>query len=439
MRSWAVLVLAACSQNAKPAPAPITQTFSNELDLLFVMEGTLNEEQTVFAANFPKLVQMLDAFPGGRPNLHIGIVTSTVDLGVGGFGPSCPSPDPSDDGLLQNTPRVTGCSPPSGRFIVDVATASGGRNTNYSGTLDVAFSCIAQVGRGCGFVAPLEGMKRALDGSRVENDGFLRDTANLGLLILADEDDCSAADPTLFTLGSDTAGPGNFRCAEFGYECDQPISTTEPGTYSGCVLRHGTYLAEPKSYVDFLHAIRPAQRVAVGLISGDAPAGADGKWSFATGPVTSSIMVLPSCSLGGTSIFAKPGFRLQSFVDEFGADGQWNTICRPDYSAAQTDYGALLQQIMKPCVAGAIDARDSDMTNPGIQPACTVTYSNDTGTQSLPLCTMANDATPAAGATGCAWFTADDSCGTAANLAVHATENFTAPGASLAVTCEAAP
>src|SRR5512146_1926690 len=91
---------------------------SADIDILFVIDNSASttDKQTIFAQNFPKFVQALDAFPTGRPNLHIGVVTSTVDIGAQGFAPGCPSPAPNDNGLLQNTPRVTGCSPPSGRF-----------------------------------------------------------------------------------------------------------------------------------------------------------------------------------------------------------------------------------------------------------------------------------------------------------------------------------
>src|SRR5512135_1990238 len=194
MRGLVVCALVVGCGGTQPAkPAPYEQRITQDLDLLFVIDNTANaDEQTVFAANFPQFVAKLDALPGGRPNLHIGVVTSTVDIGVQGFGPGCPSPDPNDNGLLQNTPRITGCSPPTGRFITDIKNSTGGRTTNYSGTLDQAFSCIAQVGAaGCGFEAPLEAMKRALDGSRPENAGFLRDDANLVVVLLTDEDDCS--------------------------------------------------------------------------------------------------------------------------------------------------------------------------------------------------------------------------------------------------------
>jgi len=180
---------------------------SEDIDILFVIDNSAStaDKQTLFAANFPNFVTALDSFPQGRPNLHIGVVSSTVDIGVQGFGPGCPSPAPNDDGLLQNTPRITGCSPPNGRFLSDISNSTGGRTTNYVGTLDTAFSCIAQVGgTGCPYRAPLEAIKRALDGSRPESAGFLRPGAMLAIVIVGDEDDCSTPDTSLFTLPAET-------------------------------------------------------------------------------------------------------------------------------------------------------------------------------------------------------------------------------------------
>src|SRR5262245_41111624 len=78
---------------------------SADIDLLFVIDNSSStlDKQAVFAANFPRFVQALDAFEKGRPNLHIGVVSTTVDLGVSGIG-GCAHPASSDDGLPHNTP-----------------------------------------------------------------------------------------------------------------------------------------------------------------------------------------------------------------------------------------------------------------------------------------------------------------------------------------------
>ena len=86
----------------------------------------------------------------------------------------------------------------------------------------------------------LEGMRRALDGTNAENNGFLRDSAHLAVIFIADEDDCSATSGALFDPTQDSVtdplGPRtSVRCAEFGYECDgapigrEPRQLDEPG------------------------------------------------------------------------------------------------------------------------------------------------------------------------------------------------------------------
>ena len=93
------------------------------------------------------------------------------------------------------------------------------------------FGCIAAVGEnGCGFEHQLGAVARALgaDGARapVENDGFLRPDAALAIVLVSDEDDCSApvTSPLYdavqnLTLASAMGPPSSFRCSEFGHLC----------------------------------------------------------------------------------------------------------------------------------------------------------------------------------------------------------------------------
>ena len=151
----AVTLLGGCPDRSLSAVDPQQQgatikdiPVSADIDVLFVIDNSAStsDKQALFAQNFPKFVQALDAFPTGRPNLHVAVIDTTVDIGVQGYGPSCPSPDPADNGVFQVAPRVAGCTPPTGKFITDIKSADGTRQVNYSGTLDSALSCIAQIG-----------------------------------------------------------------------------------------------------------------------------------------------------------------------------------------------------------------------------------------------------------------------------------------------------
>ena len=78
-------LLAGCAPS--PPQTTVTQSISigPELDILFVIDDSAStaDKQTLLAEDFPKLIDMLDAFSTGRPDLHIGVVSTTIDQGAG--------------------------------------------------------------------------------------------------------------------------------------------------------------------------------------------------------------------------------------------------------------------------------------------------------------------------------------------------------------------
>ncbi len=402
---------------------------SADIDVLFVIDNSAStsDKQTIFAQNFPRFVQALDAFPTGRPNLHLAVVDSTVDLATQGYSPGCPSPDPGDNGVFQDTARVSGCMPPNGRYISDIKSATGARTTNYAGTLDAALSCIAQVGdKGCGFEAELEAMKRSLDGSRVENSGFIRNGAYLAVIFLTDEDDASVKDPAVFSLPDASVGGHNdFRVQPlFAYKCDQPISPSAPGTYTNCVPRTDSYLQAPSYYSQFLTSIKDPAQIVVAAIAGpppgvmtnDSPPQTSTTSDIEVGPLalngfTQPLALLPSCSatINGNPSVGRPAVRLADFIADFGDRGRFYTICQSDYSAALTDIGQTLFNAISPCLEGNVDPADADPNNPGTQLQCTVSdvLTSDTSGQTttlMPACQMQDATTPAPGGARPCWW-----------------------------------
>ncbi|HWU87853.1 MAG TPA: hypothetical protein VN253_11285 [Kofleriaceae bacterium] len=448
--SYLALVLLAGCPDRTVAELPPVQAgevlkdipVSVDIDLLFVIDnsGSTRDKQTVFAANFPRFVQALDAFPEGRPNLHIGVVSTTVDLGVSGIG-GCPHPAPLDDGLLHNTPSGA-CAAPSGRFLLDVATPGGGRQTNYTGKLDDALSCIAQLGdAGCGFEAPLEAMKRALDGRRPENAGFLRKGAFLVIVFLVDEDDASIGDPAFF------AGPpqtSDFRAQPlFAYQCDQPISATAGGHYTNCRVRTDSFLTPPASYFELLSTVTPPGRAVVALIGGDPRA------DISTGPLmlpngTQPLALQPTCqaTINGNVAIGRPAIRLMDFVSRFGERGLFRTVCQPDYSQALADIGKLIGTAVSPCLEGTLDTSDVDDDNPGTQLQCNVSDVQLAPVEvetPIPRCEMQDATHPRAGDRRPCWWTGPNpaACGsTPTQLELHIERTSpAAPGTSVRVRC----
>lgn len=403
---------------------------SADIDILFVIDNSAStlDKQTVFAQNFPKFVQALDAFPTGRPNLHIGVIDTTIDIGASGYSnggaAGCPSPDPADNGLLQSTPRVPGCTPPNGAFISDIKDASGSRQVNYAGTLDQALSCIALVGAdGCGFEAQLEAMKRSLDGSKAANSGFIRQGAYLAVIFLTDEDDASTKDASVFSLADAMVGGHNdFRVQPlFAYNCDTPISNSAPGTYKNCTPRTDSYLQDPAYYASFLNTVKDPAQIVVAVIGApppgfmtndNPPQTANSPDSVMTGPLTlngntQQLALEPSCSatINGNPAVGRPGVRLASFLSNFGSRGRFYSVCQSDYSAALTDIGQTLFNAISPCLEGPIDTADIDPSNPGTQLDCNVTdVQVDGSSVVIPRCAMQDPTTPAAsGSRPCYW------------------------------------
>ncbi len=360
---------AALTPDAQP-PRRIAQKLVSvrDLDILFVVDnsGSMAEEQASLAANFVRFINTLRSVDGGLPNLHIGVVST--DVGAGPYNISGCTGD-GDNGALQSAPRAA-CSPPSDAYIRDVSNPSGGRTTNYSGTLEDTFSCIARLGiDGCGFEQPLESMRRALSGTNAQNTGFLRPNAALAVIIISDEDDCSAKDRGIFdtsqTSLSDPLGPlSSFRCFEFGVRCDGD-SPRAAGAKQGCVERTDSpYLYGMTEYADFLRSLKAdPSLVMVGLIAGNATpvsVGAD-----AQGNPT----LEPSCiSAAGE---ASPAVRLTRLASLLPGQSSSQTICNDDLSDALTGTANRVGATIGGACLFATPA-DTDATTAGLQSDCRV-------------------------------------------------------------------
>lgn len=329
---------------ATPLPDPetvVNQVLGapvRDLDLLFLVDDShsMAEEQQELALQFPLISSALAKMEGGLPNLHVGVIST--DLGIGSdVLTSC-----QDDGLnaiLQNVAQQPGCEPPTDRYISDVDNGAGGREQNYSGSLEETFSCISKLGvEGCGFEQHFAAIRRALDGSTADNEGFLREDAMLAIVAVSDEDDCSATDqaiydlsPELDTLESSLGPLSSYRCFEFGVTCkettDDPVfDRTNFGDRSECVPRQSSpYLEDVSGFVSFLQGLKATPgRVMFNVIVGTGPAAVSE--NFENGePLVGTC----ASALGRSA----PGIRLEAASVLLGM-GTTQTICVNDLSAA---------------------------------------------------------------------------------------------------------
>jgi hypothetical protein len=97
---------------------------------------------------------------------------------------------------------------------------------------------------GCALSQPLESLFRALDGRT--NPGFLREGSVLAVLHVSRRDDCSVADPAAVA----------------------PFSADRPGGFVSRCSWRSDLLHPVERYADRLLAIRPAERLVVGVFAG---------------------------------------------------------------------------------------------------------------------------------------------------------------------------
>ncbi len=171
-----------------------------EVDILLVIDNssTMAEEQVRLIDGLNGLLRRISSGAIER-DVHVGVVTT--DMGAGeSFVPTCEVT--GDDGVLQSR---SGCR-----------NAFALVNRDMPGGVEEA-ACLADVGLGgCAFEQPLDAMLKALmparhpvrffDGTAGHGEGenapFLREDSLLVVVLLTDEDDCSAQDRDLYNPAS---------------------------------------------------------------------------------------------------------------------------------------------------------------------------------------------------------------------------------------------
>ena len=341
-----------CTINGVSIRVPVTNV--DKVDLLFMIDnsGSMSEEQASLASEIPRLVTTLASgvsgdriFPAVR-DLRVGVVSS--DMGTGGFTiPTCNEPNFGDDGILNRAVMGGGCTAIRGGAppFLGFQPAMGGNATDFGNQV----ACIANLGtQGCGFEQQLDAVLKALtpqagsvafvNGSRGHgdgaNEGFLRPDSLLAIIMLTDEDDCSALNPDLFNRDSATfTDPDlNLRCSRYADQAVHPISR----------------------YVDGLLALRSPDLLVFGAIVGipvDLAPGRDEatNWDALVGdesvrdprmierpnPMMPS-QLTPSCIVAGRGE-AYPGLRIARVaraLESAEASAVIQSICQDDYGPA---------------------------------------------------------------------------------------------------------
>jgi hypothetical protein len=394
---------------------------NGKIDLLFVVDnsGSMGAEQVSLIANFESMLAPLQELPGGLPSLHIGVISTDV-----GAGTAC---NDGDDGALQT--GTTGCAGLDGRFIVDEDDGSGGRTQNYDGELGATFACMAELGTGgCGFEHPLESIRQALDPEDVVNPGFLREDALLAIIILADEDDCSAFDGEMFRASVDPAYPGetdlpdhvfgwrhSFRCFEYGVVCEDDGDPRALGARENCIPRDDSaYITPVDEFVGFVKSLKPyeEQVIVAGILGNAGPVVVELDEADEDDEYEDVVTVADSCPAPTGDPLddgADPPIRLDAFLNAFDQRVR-TSICDADLSAAMQEIGDYIRsRVHYSCIGGTpadadpiaaglqLDCVVSEIQNPGENPAheARLPYCSDPGdpqsSDTLPCYTIEED------------------------------------------------
>jgi hypothetical protein len=430
-RALAALTLVVCSScvaRSLVAPEPNVQVDQNgvwvqqpqlKLDILFMIDdsGSMKDKQDNLARNFPRFMRVLeDAVPaGGALDAHVAVVSSDLGVAAGGEDATCFA-NGGDNGRFQATPRGV-CAGPRDHFII-----TNGAQKNFDGEIGDVFSCIARLGtQGCGFEHQLGSVRRALGGDPAapmppENAGFLRPDARLGIILITDEDDCTAPDGSdLFT--NDPAklaayGPReSYRCNEFGHLCGGAAPPRAPSQGLTCESNEtaSSRLVHVSDFVDFVRGLKAdPDMVRVAAITG--PATPYGSFTTTTknGLVTA---VTASCEGATDTGDGWPAVRLKAFIDAFGTRGRFESICDADFGPAMEHIAHTLIPDLVPCIGGRL--HDRDLARPGVQAECNVSEQTPRELGQAPLETVIPACDDTAGATPCWRVGADARCAAA--------------------------
>lgn len=340
----------------------LVQGGANDVDLLVLVDnsGSMEEEQANLTANMPILIDALttetdrdgdgDLDPA-VDSLHIGVIST--DMGTGGIPVhGCDQSERGDDGVLQNLPStsVEGCDATYPRFLSYEAT-------NPDDSISNDFTCIATLGTGgCGFEQQLAAVEKALTVHAqpgAANAEFLRDEAVLAILLVTDEEDCSVADPTIFTDDDARLGIPNLRCFQ-NPEMVRPVEELVTSIL-GVKAKH------PEDFVVAAIAGVPPDLVALGpddLASNDIQTAEDYERILADprmqevvdfSPEGNGARLTPSCNVEGLGL-AYPPRRIVDFVsriDDETGNGIVQSIC-------QSDWGPTMAAITR-LISGTID------------------------------------------------------------------------------------
>jgi hypothetical protein len=359
---------------------------SRKVDILFMIDNSQSMQplQDKLLTNFPVFMNILKALPMGLPDVHIAVISS--DTGPGKFDlPDRHCSLGGDGGRFQSTARGTCAVSPLAAGQTFLQASSNQQVKNYTGDITDAFTCIAALGdQGCGFEGQLKSVRLALDPASAppDNRGFLRDDAYLAVVLVTNEDDCSVPDDSDLvdpaqTLLSDPLGPlWSFRCNEFGHLCNingtlQPPPRAAVQSLLGCVSNDGPTgkLTKLRDEIAFLKSLKSdPNKILVSAVAGPATPYGIELIPQSGLPDELEANIQHSCAIPATGEYGDPSVRLKQWLDAFGVNGVFQSICADSFAPALQVIAARVAGVFGPaCVSGPFAGGDG-----GAPTACRV-------------------------------------------------------------------
>ena len=390
---WAALamvvpVLWACNArrlgvpDAKPAQVQqkrFVQSVNRDLDMVFMIDNSksMSPLQTKLMQRLPDFMNVLKGLPGGLPNVHVGVISSSLGAGIYGDVPGCaPGAPGNDNGAFQHKTACMNLNAGSTFIVSDQGM------TNFTGDISDVFSCIAVLGEsGCGFEHQFASTEVALMRAQAsnaddpDNGGFLRSTAYLAVVLVTNEDDCSVPpnsqlfDPGQTTLSDKYGGLQSYRCNEFGHLCDDPNGgpnkvapphnpPASPLTLTNCESNETTTeMVHVSEFVNYLMSLKDdPNKVFLAAVAGlpDRYIVTSEAKQLPSGGMEDQPIVEHSCTAKNGD-YADPAVRIAQAVTAFGSNGVFESICEDDFGPALQQIAREIGRIIGPqCLSGNI-------------------------------------------------------------------------------------
>jgi len=291
------------------------------VDVLVVEDNSpgMTYAQYWLGRDMAPLVADQETLPGG-PNYRIGVVTT--DLGIGTYA-TANCTKKGDEGKLfwsDKCPKTsTGVKYLEGK----------GNNVNMPIPASQAVACMTKLGEeGCGFERTLESMRTAIAGKA---KGFFRKDAVMAVILLSNEDDCSAKSDMFYNPSDYSLGPlTSFRCFQYGVTCKEGNPPRDKAVLTDCAPGQTQLHDVANRYVKYLKSLKPAGWVSVLAISGPPHQYTEVGTKYVRG--SKYWYVKPTC----TNMYqdGDPGFRLRTFAKGFKPNGFVHDICVSNYKTA---------------------------------------------------------------------------------------------------------